>query len=244
MVHALIFAGGTGTRMKSADIPKQFIEVDGKEIIIRTLEHFSSHEGVDTITVVCLEGWIDHLRKQIERYHIQKISAMIPGGKTGYESIHLGLLEICGNAAQEDIVLICDGVRPMLSRKLLDDCIRETHAFGSAVPVTPSIDSVLVSENGNSCSKHMERKQIYITQAPQGYKLKRIMDAHQKAEIQNMTNAVSSADLLLDLGEEIHLFLGERTNIKATTPEDLDTLRSTYYYEHHKRLAIEENKYS
>lgn len=240
MIHALIFAGGTGTRMRTSDVPKQFIKVDGKEIIIRTLEHFANHSEVDTITVVCLKSWMDTMKTLIEQYHIPKVRAIIPGGKTGYESIHFGLLSICESASGEDIVLICDGVRPFLSKELIQNCIENTRQYGTAVPVTPSIDSVLVSEDGAVCNAHLDRKTVYITQAPQGYYLQTIMDAHKEAEARGMEDAISSADLMLELNREIHIFAGERTNIKATTPEDLYTLRSSYYYEHHLRLAEEE----
>lgn len=244
MVHALIFAGGTGTRMKSADIPKQFIEVDGKEIIIRTLEFFSTHPAVDAITVVCLREWIAHLEAGLKCYHIQKVSSIIPGGKSGYASIRLGLEEIEKTAAKEDIVLICDGVRPMLSEALINACIQETRQYRTAVPVTPSIDSVLVSEDGQLCRRHLERKQVYITQAPQGYFLEDILGAHREAEEKGLAEAISSADLFLELGREVHIFPRERSNIKATTPEDLYSLRASYYYAHHMRLAREEERFS
>jgi len=242
MVAALIFAGGAGVRMKSGDIPKQFLEVEGKPIIIRTMEYFSEHSMVDSIVVVCLEAWIGELKLAIEKYRLKKVTGIIPGGKTGYQSIHKGLMRIAETAANEDIVLICDGVRPILSEQLITSCILETRTYGTAVPVTSSIDSVLYSEDGVHCGKNYERRKIYITQAPQGYVMKRIMDAHKKAQEQQM-EAISSADLLIELGEEIHIFPGLRENIKVTTPEDLNSIRATQYYEHFKNFSREELKY-
>lgn len=243
MVHALIFAGGMGTRMKSEDLPKQFIEVDGKAIIIRTLEHFSHHNEVDKIVIVCVESWIDYLLELLKINAITKVSAVIPGGRTGYDSIHNGLIEIAGTATDEDIVLICDGVRPVLTKELISNCIKMTYQYGSAVPVVSSIDSVLVSANGQSCRQNMPRKDIYITQAPQGYFIKNILWAHNQAEYIGKTTPVSSADLMIELGKEIYLFEGDRDNIKVTTPEDLQTLRAHYYYSHYKHFAMEELKY-
>ena len=242
MVTALIFAGGVGKRMKSEEIPKQFLEVDGKPIIIRTLEHFSKHDKVDQIVVVCLEGWIDELKRDIRKYNLKKITSIIPGGKTGFQSIHKGLELISYGARDDDIVLICDGVRPMLTEKLLTQCIEETRQYGSAIPVTPSIDSVLESTDGERCRKNHDRKSIYITQAPQGFVLKKIMDAHKEAEEKNL-EAISSGELLLELGQEIHIFQGIRENIKVTTQEDLNSLRAMQYYEHFKDFAKEELKY-
>lgn len=242
MVTTLIFAGGSGTRMKTKDIPKQFLEIDGKPIIIRTMEYFSEHGMVDHIVVVCLDTWMEELKRDIEKYHIKKVVGILPGGETGYQSIHKGLVRIAETAGEEDIVLICDGVRPMLSEQLVTDCILETRLHGTAVPVTPSIDSVLYSEDGSHCGTNLERKKVYITQAPQGYIMKRIMDAHRKAE-QKHLESISSADLLIELGEKIHIFPGIRENIKVTTMEDLNSIRATQYYEHFRNFSREEMKY-
>lgn len=242
MVYSLIFAGGVGKRMKSKEIPKQFLEVDGKPIIIHTLEYFSEHDMVDYIVVVCLESWIEELKICIDRFNIKKVVSIIPGGKTGYQSIHNGLVRVAETAKDDDIVLICDGVRPMLSEQLITTCIMDAHIYGSAVPVTPSIDSVLYSEDGINCEKNYERKKIFITQAPQGYTLKRIMDAHDEAD-KKQIESVSSADLLIELGEKVHMFPGIRENIKVTTIEDLNSLRAIRYYEHFKNFSREELKY-
>lgn len=243
MVSALIFAGGVGARMKSKEIPKQFLEVEGKPIIIHTIEHFAQHDMVDNIVVVCLESWIDELKHQLEKYSVKKIVGIIPGGKTGFQSIHNGLERIAETSKEDDIVLICDGVRPMLSENLITTCIMDTRTYGTAVPVTPSIDSVLYSEDGHSCRKNLERKNIYITQAPQGYTMKTIMSAHDEA-MEKGIESVSSGDLMIELGREIHIFQGIRENIKVTTPEDLNSLRATQYYEHFKNFSREELKYS
>ena len=166
MVSALIFAGGIGQRMKSLDIPKQFLEIEGKPIIVRTMEHFSNHPMVDNIVVVCVENWLDVLNQDIEKFGIKKVIKTVPGGATGYNSIHNGLLEVAKVASDDDIVLICDGVRPMLSEDLITTCIEDARKYESAVPVTPSIDSVLYSEDGENCNKNYERRKMFITQAP------------------------------------------------------------------------------
>ena len=239
MVTALIFAGGTGTRMKNSDVPKQFLSVSGTPIIIKTMSFFSDHPMVDNVIVVCIESWIDHLKAQIEKFKIKKVIGIIPGGTTGFESIRKGLDRAGEMLKDEDVILICDGVRPILSEDLISNCIKEAQEYGTAVPVTRSIDSVLFSEDGISCSKNIKRENIYITQAPQGYKLKKIYDAHKKAEEQGI-QAISSADLLLELGEEVHLIPGIRDNLKVTTREDLNAIRATAYYEHFKAFSKEE----
>lgn len=243
MVSVVVFAGGVGSRFQSADIPKQFVEVEGKPIIIHTLEKFCRHPMVDRISIACLESWIDVLKEQLEKYGITKVSAIVPGGANGHESIHNGLMALAADYGKEDIVLICDGVRPMISEQLITDCIVETRKNGTAVPVTQSIDSVLESFDGSSCRQNYLRKNMFITQAPQGYYMDKILKAHEEAEKRGITNPISSAELLIELGETIHIFIGERQNIKVTTPEDLYTLRAGYYYEHYRKFAKEELKY-
>lgn len=238
-IYALIFAGGIGKRMHDADIPKQFLEVDGKPIIIRTLEHFSQNRDIDEIVVVCIESWIEKLNAMLDTYGIRKVSAVIPGGESGFQSIHKGILEIAGKAADDDIILICDGVRPQLTQELISRCVAETVSSGSAVPITPSIDSILYSEDGSESSRNFDRKKIYTTQAPQGYRFKLIRDAHIQAADSGI-EAISSADLLINMGIGVHTFPGIRENIKVTTPEDLDFLRAYYYYEHFRNFAREE----
>lgn len=243
MISAVIFAGGVGSRMKSADIPKQFIEVEGKPIIIHTIEKFESHLQVDKIVVACLENWIPVLEWELKKYNIEKVISIVPGGSNGHESIHNGLMEVNKYSSNDDIVLICDGVRPLISEKLITTCIEETKKFGTAVPVTPSIDSVLESKDGVFCNKNYDRSTMFITQAPQGYYMEKIMWAHQEAAKRNIKAPTSSSELLIELGEKVHLFIGDRQNIKVTTPEDLYTLRSSYYYDHYKSFAKEELKY-
>lgn len=243
MVHAMLFAGGVGARMKSVDIPKQFIEVDGKPIIIRTLEKFANHNSVDDIVISCLEDKIDYLWELIAKYHIQKVTSIVKGGATGHQSIHNGLLEVQKFAKPDDVVLICDGVRPLISTELISNCIETATEYETAVPVTPSIDSVLESTDGTHCSKSLPRGSMYITQAPQGYTMKRIMDAHDEAEKLGIKSPTSSSELLIQLGQTVHIFLGDRENIKVTTPEDLIFLRSRYYYKSFKHFAREEFEY-
>ena len=240
MVTAMLFAGGVGTRMKSSDMPKQFLVVGGKPIIIRTMEHFANHPEVDDIVVACKADWIDYLNELISKFKVQKVRSVVPGGKTGYESIHNGVMETAKVATKlDDIILICDGVRPMLSEELISNCIRIARECGTAVPVTPSIDSLLYSDDGELCKKSYKRSSMYITQAPQGYTMEKILWAHSEAEKRGITNPVSSSELFIELGEEVRLYIGERNNIKVTTPEDLERLRADYFYEQFRMFAEE-----
>lgn len=244
MVTAMLFAGGSGVRMESSDLPKQFLEVGGRPIIIHTMNHFANHPQVDAIVVACKEEWIEYLKDLVIRFNVPKVKTIVPGGPTGFASIHNGVEATAAfSKDDDDLILICDGVRPMLSEKLITDCIEHTRQYKTAVPVTPSIDSLLYSTDGETCEKSYERNTMFITQAPQGYTMERILWAHSEAYRRGILNPVSSGELFIELGEKIHLFKGERFNIKVTTPEDLITLRSQFYYENYKRFAKEELKY-
>ena len=131
----------------------------------------------------------------------------------------------------------------MLSEELISNAIHDTYQYQTAVPVTPSIDSLLYSEDGNMCEKSYQRSSMYITQAPQGYTMEKILWAHDEAYKRGITNPVSSSELLIELGEPVHLFIGERDNIKVTTPEDLELLRAKFYYQHYINFAKEAMKY-
>ena len=175
---------------------------------------------------------------------MQKVKSIVPGGASGFDSIHNGVVATHEFSRDpEDIILICDGVRPMLSEELITNCILETKKHKTAVPVTPSIDSLLYSEDGMTCGKSYQRSTMYITQAPQGYTMERILWAHDQAYKRGILEPVSSSELFIELGEKVHIFIGERFNIKVTTPEDLTALRSQYYYENYKKFAKEELKY-
>lgn len=240
MVTAMLFAGGVGSRMQSSEMPKQFLMVGGKPIIIRTMEHFSKHKDVDAIVVACKEDWIDYLEDLVEKYEVKKVHSIVPGGPNGFDSIHNGVVETATFMKNpEDIILICDGVRPMLSERLIDDCISLTRKYKTAVPVTPSIDSLLFSEDGETCRKSYKRSSMFITQAPQGYTMERILWAHDEAYKRGILNPVSSSELFIELGEAVHLFIGDRKNIKVTTPEDLEALRANFFYENYKLFARE-----
>ncbi len=243
MVSVVIFAGGTGVRLKSADKPKQFLEVDGKPIIIRTLEKFAYHPEVDAIVVACLADWIPYLNELIANFNLPKITAVVPGGNNGFESIHNGLVKAAEAMNDDDVVLISDGVRPILTNELISDCIATAREFGTAVPCVPSIDSVLQSPDGKTCKIAMPRNEMFVTQAPQGYRLSRILWAHGEVERLGLPAPVSSSELFISLGEEIRLVPGDQDNIKVTTDYDLHVLRSRYEYKkrHEAELADSED---
>lgn len=244
MVTAMLFAGGIGARMKYSDMPKQFLEVGGKPIIIHTMEHFARHPKVDAIVVACKADWIGYLNELIEAFNVPKVKAVVPGGANGFDSIHNGVMATAEFSKDpEDIILICDGVRPMLSEELITNCIKDTKSTKQPFLLLRVLIHFFTVRTEKPAARVTREVQCTLAQAPQGYTMERILWAHEEAYKRGITNPVSSSELFIELGEKVHLFLGERFNIKVTTPEDLTTLRSQFYYENYKQFAKEELKY-
>ena len=171
----LIFAGGSGVRMNTKGMPKQFLQMNGKAIIIHTLEYFERCKDIDAIVVVCLEEYIEYLQSLLSANRITKVKRIVPGGKCGQESIYHGLCAAEEIADGEDIVLIHDGVRPLISEELLSSSIQMVKEKGNAITVTPATETIVQTENGETISNIIDRKSCYIAKAPQSFYLKDIL---------------------------------------------------------------------
>jgi 2-C-methyl-D-erythritol 4-phosphate cytidylyltransferase len=228
MITALIFAGGTGERMNSRTKPKQFLELHGKPIIIHTIEYFEEHPMIDNIVIVCLESWIKELRKVLMRNFIRKVKAIVPGGQTGQESIFNGLNAIKSFSGDDTIVLIHDGVRPLISKDLITDNINSVKRHGSAVSVSHATETVITRDNNNHIDTISEREKTCIAKAPQSFYFRDIWEAHQKAKEDGLINMIDSATLMKHYGHELNTVFCSPYNIKITTPSDYYIFRAIY----------------
>ena len=244
MNYAIVFAGGVGSRMKSPDLPKQFIEVNGKPIIVYTLEHFQNHKDIKGIIVVCLEQWIPYMLKLVAQFKLCKVLNVVKGGSTGQESIYKGLCALDGVAQQDDIVLLHDGVRPIIDEELISNNIHSVEEFGNAVSVSGATETVcLIDCDGDGTgktddhhiSKILNRNKCYIGRAPQSFRYSEIMECHKKAIEDNYTTAVDSASMLEHYGHELFFVPCSHFNIKITTPMDLYLFQC--YEDAKKRVA-------
>lgn len=235
MTSALIFAGGVGNRMNSVAKPKQFLQLYGKEIIIHTLENFQNNPLIDNIVVVCKDNWIDHLKKLLKKYDIDKVRWIVPGGETGQLSIFNGLCELEKNVERDSIVLVHDGVRPFVSDKLINDCIESVKQFGSAVTVVPAIETIVTLENGE-IKTITDRSKCYHAKAPQCFYLGELLDSHRKVMAEGITNMIDSASLMKYYGHSLHTVSGDYDNIKITTPTDYYTSRALYEVRENKQI--------
>ena len=227
MTNALIFAGGSGSRMNSRARPKQFLQFYGKELIIHTLENFQNHPDVDGIVVVCIEDWIPYLQKLLDKFEIDKVRAVVPGGASGQESIYRGLCEINKFAPADSIVLVHDGVRPFVNESLISDCIKCVKEHGSAITVTPAIETIVTTSDGKITSI-TDRSKCFHAKAPQCFYLGELLSAHEKARTDGNTNMIDSASLMQFYGHELYTVQGNFDNIKITTPADFYTFKALY----------------
>ncbi len=227
MTDALIFAGGSGTRMNSKGRPKQFLQFYGKELIIHTLENFQNHPQIDQIGVVCIEDWIPYLKKVLEKYQIDKVKTIVPGGKTGQESIYKGLKSLEEISPKDSVVLIHDGVRPFINEEVITACIESVKTHGSAITVVPAIETIVTLDNGKIQSI-TDRSKCYHARAPQCFYLDQIIDAHEKARKDGNLNMIDSASLMQLYGHELFTVPGNVDNIKITTPADFYTFKALY----------------
>ena len=221
---ALIIAGGTGHRM-GQDIPKQFLTVYEKPIIIYTLEAFQNHPSIDGIVIVCLNGWHEILKSYAKQFNISKLVSVVNGGKSGQESIKNGLDEVARLYSGDDIFLIHDAIRPMVSNDIISDNIAKCEIYGNATVVMPCTTVVLRRTTDEYSKEVVDRDSLYITQTPQAFILKDILEAHKEAKEKGIDNAVASCSLYASLGKKVYYSVGDETNIKLTRPGDVQIFK-------------------
>jgi 2-C-methyl-D-erythritol 4-phosphate cytidylyltransferase len=228
MNYALIFAGGTGTRMSGAAKPKQFLELHSKAIIIHTLEIFENHPQIDGIAVVCIESWLDYLKGLIAKDGLKKIKWIVPGGNSGQESIFNGLKAIHDDPAtsDDDIVLIHDGVRPLINGDVITDNIECVKKNGVAITVSPAIETIAIVDGSDRITDTVTRDKCRLARAPQSFKIGDIYGSHQKAIAENKFDFIDSASMMSYYGFSLYTVLGPAENIKITTPSDYYIFRS------------------
>ena len=223
---ALIFAGGTGQRMNTKTKPKQFLELHGKPILVYTLEQFQKHDEIDAIILVMLESWIDYSRTLIEQYHLTKVTAIVPGGSTGQESIYNGVKTASELFPMESIILIHDGVRPLVDGETISSNIACVKQNGSAITVSPAIETTVIKNEQGMVGDIIERSRCQLAKAPQSFFLHDLWNAHCKAIDDGNLNFIDSACLMRHYGYPLYTIEGSPENIKITTPSDFYTFRA------------------
>ena len=223
---AAIFAGGSGVRMHTKSRPKQFLELNGKPIIIYTLELFDNHPQVDAIVVACIDSWIPFLKKMIRKFEITKVVEIVPGGETGQDSIY-NALQAAERAAdgKDATVMIHDGVRPLITEQTITDNINTVEEFGSCITCVPATETFVVSQADGSL-EIPSRANSLIARAPQSFHLSDIITAHRRAISEGMHDFIDSCTMMSHYGYTLKTIIGPMENIKITTPTDFFIFRA------------------
>lgn len=224
---AVILAGGSGKRTEQ-DVPKQFINVYDKPIIVYTLEAFQKHPGIDGIIVSCLEGWEEILKAYAREYGISKLKWVIKGGEDGQASTRKALYELKGVCQSEDVVLIHDAVRPFVSSEIISDCIATCQRYGNGLSaIRFQAETIVRSRDGVSGDEIIDRRDIMRVMTPQAYHYGKAVRAQEEAEKRGVT-AVYINVLMAELGERLYFSRGSAKNIKLTTMEDIEIFKALY----------------
>lgn len=224
---AVIFAGGVGSRMHSKEKPKQFLEMYNKPIIVHTLEYFQKNQMIDAISVVCVENWIPYLEELVYKFRIEKVKKIVCGGKTGQLSIYNGLKaakEIAGN--EKAIVLIHDGVRPLINDKLITDNILAVKKYGNSITSGIVKETIVEIDDKSQIVLVPDRAHSRVAKAPQCFYLDEILSAHHQALGEGITDFIDSCTMMQHYGYKLHMTDGPYENIKITTPDDFYTMRA------------------
>ncbi len=224
---ALVLAGGAGHRM-GQDIPKQFINVYDKPVIIYTLEGFQKHPQIDAIEVVCIDGWHDVLWAYAKQFNITKLKWVVSGGETGQESIRNGVFHLEKVLSPEDIVIIHDGIRPLIEESVLSNVIEICQKYGNAVSSLPYNEQIFVADDELSTVKYIPRETLRRVSTPQAYKYEKLLWGYQKAfkEKKGIYGSAYTNTMMVELGERLYFAIGSDKNIKLTTKDDLEIFKA------------------
>ncbi len=224
---ALIIAGGSGHRM-GQDIPKQFINVYDKPVLIYTLEGFQKHPMIDAIELVCIDGWHDVVWAYAKQFGIDKLKWIVSGGNSGQESIRNGVYGLEDKCKEEDIVIIHDGIRPLVDASVLSDVIETAQKYGNGVTSMPYNEQIFVKDDEISTTKYIPRETLRRVQTPQAYRFGKLDWAYHKAFAENIGIAGSSYTntMMVELGERLYFAAGSDKNIKLTTKDDLELFKA------------------
>ena len=229
MTIVVVIAGGVGSRM-GADIPKQFVQVDGKPVLFYTLEAFEHHPLVDAIELVCIDGWQKTVWAYAKKYGLSKLKWIVKGGATGQESIRNGVFGLEGKCSADDIVVVHDGIRPLVDAAVLDDVIQKARQFGNGVTSMPYNEQIFLvdSDQPDTTIKYIPRETLRRVATPQAYQFGLLDEKYHEAFEKKIGIYGSSYTntMMVELGVRLHFAAGSDRNIKLTTPGDIEIFKA------------------
>lgn len=227
MKIAMILASGTGSRMGNTDCPKQFLLIYNKPLIVHTIEAFEMHDEIEEIVVVTNESYIDQVKVWCKQYDLEKVKLVVAGGDSRQKSVYAGLSALAQTGTKEDdIVLIHDAARPLISQNIITDNIRACEKYNAVDTVILASDTIIRSVNGETITEIQKRSELFQGQTPQSFRFGIIKNAHDVALAKNDTDTTDDCKLVLKTGVDIHLVQGSKLNFKITTFDDLMMLKA------------------
>ena len=224
---ALILAGGTYPRFQMT-VPKQFVNVFNRPIIVYTLETFQEHPDIDSIMVSCLDGWQEMVKAYAKQFNITKLKWVITGGEDGQASARNGILALKDECRADDIVIVHDSIRPFVSEEIITDSIRVCRVNGMGVAAMRSMDTIMRTSDGYTGTDSISRYAIVRIQTPQAYRMDRLLDVHKKALEMGITGEVDTNSVVARLGEKVYFYKGSDLNLKINTLEDVEMFKALY----------------
>lgn len=224
---ALILAGGTDSRFQM-DIPKQFVNVNNRPIIVYTLEAFQKHPEIDEIIITCLDGWQEMVRVYSKQFNITKLTDIISGGKDAQESTYKGLQLLKSRMDKGDVVVIHDAIRPLVTEEIITKSLDKCRKKGMGVAATHIMDTIMHSGDGKEGYQSINRYEIVKVQTPQAFAYHVIMGLHERAIDENCLGAWDNSSMITKLGEKVYFSEGSDVNIRINTVEDVAMFKALY----------------
>lgn len=218
--YVILLAGGVGKRM-GTDIPKQFLEVDGKPIIVYSIENFQKNPQIEKIVVVCVKDWIDKTWELVKKYSLSKVEWIIEGGSTGHDSIRNGVFFLKDKVDPDDHIIVHDAVRPVLPQKAIDEVLRVSHEKGNASSSIECHPPIVYTEDHESGITDVDREHVMLTASPQAFKYSLALKCYEQAEAEDYHTSTFTSSLLIHCHERVYFAKGTSCNIKITRKEDL-----------------------
>lgn len=224
---ALILAGGTDSRFQMS-VPKQFVNVFNRPVIVYTLEAFQRHNDIDAIMVSCLDGWQEMVRAYAKQFNISKLKWVVLGGKDGQASARNGIMALKKECRDDDVIILHDSIRPFVSEEIITDSLKVCRMHGMGVAAVRTMDTIMKTNDGKVGTESISRYSIVRIQTPQSYKMEKLWDVHEKAMERGIVGEVDTNSVISKLGEPVYFSKGSDLNLKINTVEDVEMFKALY----------------